>query len=86
MKTTLWRRTSLAVNLGLSVCAFRVFESDPAFRGRMIFFVLLAAAVVAGLGWLLSSQRAKAADQARTLIDNAAERRRGAGGLDIADS
>jgi lipopolysaccharide export LptBFGC system permease protein LptF len=83
LKTTLWRRTALAVNSGLAVCVLVVFEFDPAFRGRMIFSMLLAAAVVSGLGWLLTSQRAKAADQAEAVIRNAADRRRGYG---VADS
>jgi hypothetical protein len=86
LKTALWRRTALTVNTGLALCAFLVFESDPAFRGRMIFLALLAAAVVTGLGWLLSSQRANAAEQASTVIKNAADRRHRRDGFGIADN
>jgi hypothetical protein len=86
LKTTLWRRMALTVNTGLALCAFLVFESDPAFRGRMIFLSLLAAAAVTGLGWLLSSQRAHAAEQASMVIKNAADRRRRGDGSGIADN
>lgn len=65
---TVWRGTSLAVIVCLGWSATDVFLHDPEFRGRMIFFVLLAAAVLSGLGWLLSSQRARASKQAEEVI------------------
>ena len=72
--TTVWRGTSLAVIVCLGWSTVDVFLHDPAFRGRMIFFLLLAAAVLTGLGWLVSSQRDKASRQAEELL--AARRRR----------
>lgn len=66
--TTLWCGTSIAVTFCLTGAGVHLFLLDPAFRGRMIFMALLAAAVISGIGWMHSAQRAKAKEEADAVV------------------
>lgn len=76
-----WRVVSLTVIFLLGWSAIDQFQARPALRGMIVFLILLAAAVVAALGWLLCDQRTRAEKQAVEMISRVDRRH----GLSVVD-